>query len=195
MCHNCHYKTEGTGVNELVYNQGPLDLPKCTEAEYKEKVSNASTFFKLGSYKLESLQSTFSTSFSDLAIENNVLKNIVVQNQMTDDYKTHNLLVPIDSEKGGMYVYNRRLNVFGISEKLFEGFSPQVMFPYIDSGNATGTISKVIITLNTEDGLKTVEKDCSAPYITNAISDYAFYPDPRANSIMFKYGDDLLKFF
>lgn len=189
---NCerHFRQEGEGTDLITYNQGSLSLPKCTEAEYKEKVRNTSTFYKLASYKLESLQSAFSSSFSDLELENNILKNIVVQNQMTDDYKTHNILVPMESGRGGLYVYNHRLNVFGISERLFEGFSPSVLFPYVDSTHADGNITKVIITLKTEDGLKKVEKTCNSPFIANALADFAFYPDARANGIIFVYGEE-----
>jgi hypothetical protein len=169
------------------FYQGSLKVPMCSPEEYYDKVRNASTFFKLGSFKTELLRNTFQDSFSEVSIEDGVLKDISVQEQMKDDYKTHNILLPIESGKGGMYVYNRRLNVFGISEKLFEGFSPGVLFPYMSSSS---NITKVIINLKTEDGLKKVEKTCSVPYITDALAAYVFYPDPRAESIIFKYGDD-----
>ena len=193
--YNSYYAAEiKRTADGFTYQQGGLEIPMCTEAEFKEKIKTASTFFKLVSFKTEDLSNRVSSTFSDIPIENNIASNIVVQTQMKDDYKSHNQLIPIADEKYGLYTYNHRLNVYGIAERLFEGFSPDILFPWM---NSTEKINKVIVTLNTDNGLKRVEKICNTPYIPDAIKGYAFYPDARANSIAFVYGeteDDSRKF-
>ena len=111
---------------------------------------------------------------------------------MKDDYKTHNSLFA----QGG-YVYNHRLNLYGMKEKLFQGFSGYVMLPgqyslkYDDSTNYQGLrykIQKIVVSLNTTSGTKYVEssdkffsrQDIDGFMIGNLVK---FYPDSRADKM------------
>lgn len=161
-----------------------LDVPLIPEKDYHSMVSQASTFFKLKSVNIadvsKELDPTLSGQhiFGTLDFEPSILKNITVQEQMKDDYKTHNLLLPATTDSGGMFVYNHRLNVYGISEKLFGGFSPDVLFPYSASGT---TVTEADVWINTEHGLRRVSKEGSWTVLDWLIQNgYCFYPDSRA---------------
>lgn len=83
---------------------------------------------------------------------------------MKDDYKTHNLLTA-----NGGYVYNHRLNLFGITEKLFSGFSRRTMFPNAASLYYTKvkrTITKIVTVLNTTSGKSMLNREAVVMKIT-----------------------------
>ena len=111
-----------------------FEIPEYSEEEFFSRIKNASAFYRLCSFNITSLSDFFTASnlFKTLEYDGYILKNITVQEQMNDDYKTHNLLSPMDANSGGMYVYNHRLNLYGIKEKLFSGFSIRMLFPYAD---------------------------------------------------------------
>lgn len=113
------------------------ELPEITEEEYFGRIRNASSFFKLASMPIGQGEIAYGR-FHELEFDPSILKNITVQEQMQDDYKTHNRIIPIDENHGGMYVYNHRLNVYGISELLFNGFSAETMFPYCKASSGGG---------------------------------------------------------
>ena len=166
-----------------------VPFPEVPESEYLERLRNASSFFLLKSVKLEELPDSYFLDYIDF--DSSVVKNITVQEQMTDDYKTHNLLKPM-SENSGLYVYNHRLNVYSLSETLFEGFSPNVMFQW--SGVATTSpesyieITAVTVYISTDKGV--VERTISGSWRVDLFmikEGYCFYPDSRAVAIKFTY--------
>jgi len=161
-----------------------FDLPEYAEGDFFKRIGDASAFFKLCSYPVSGTTWP-TTDFAAVSFEEGTLTNITVQEQMTDDYKTHNDLIPDGANGGGLYVYNHRLNVYGISEVLFEGFSPKVMFPYVDDSNAL-TISKVSVFVQTDSGLRRMDKTVSCKLLQWQVSyGYCFYPDSRAIGILF----------
>lgn len=169
-----------------------VDFPMIPEEEYLEKVANSSTFFRLASVNIEDVDKKLDKVsggvhvFKDVEFEVSHLQNITAQPQMTDDYKTHNLLLPVNEETGGLYVYNKRLNVYGISEKLFHGFSPDVLFPYSASGLS---VSEVDTWVNTDQGLRLLRNAKSSGSWTVlqwlVENGYCFYPDARAIRVNF----------
>ncbi len=169
-----------------------VDFPMITEDEYLEKVTKASTFFRLASVNIEDIDKKLDKVengvhvFKNLEFEISHLQNITAQPQMTDDYKTHNLLLPVNDDLGGLYVYNKRLNVYGISEQLFHGFSPDVLFPYSASGLS---ISEVDTWVNTDQGLRLLRNantDGSWTVLQWLVENgYCFYPDARAIRVNF----------
>lgn len=166
-----------------------FDLPEYSESEYFDRIKNASSFFKLASFPVETLASDFdAVTFEDLEFDKNKFRYITTQEQMKDDYKTHNLLMPNGANGGGMYVYNHRLNVYNISEKLFAGFSPLIMFPYFDPtylSDGGVECSGIDTYVQTNDGLRKLSLDAPTGtswalpswYVRNG---YCFYPDSRA---------------
>lgn len=182
------------GVWEQVwyYNNDPTRSSKCTvefpgltSKGYGDKIANQSAFFKCCSIKIDDLQT--GTVFDDLPLDKSVLENISTQEQMKDDYKTHNFLYP-----QGCYVYNHRLNVYGLYETLFHGFNTNQLFcatHYLDYG-ATLSVSLIVVRINTDNGYKYVEVTPSSNTQGDSYFLYnmpKFYPDSRADRMWFKF--------
>lgn len=166
-----------------------VDFPSLSPDAYRNKLKNTSAFYKVCSLKLSDLAIC---SAKKLPVDKNAVYQVSLQEQMKDDYKTHNSLFA----QGG-YVYNHRLNLYGLKEKLFQGFSGYVMLPgqynlkYNDSTNYQGLrykIQKIVVSLNTTSGTKYVEssdkffsrQDIDGFIIGNLVK---FYPDSRADKM------------
>ena len=157
-------------------------------------IKNSSSFFRLISYTIDELKDLFngsSLTLKDVDFDGSVLRSITAQVQMTDDYKTHNELKPVDVNNSGSYVYNQRLNLYGIGETLFKGFSPRVIFPYCLSG---GDVSSIKVYINTNKGVRVVEQTGSPCTVLYGLinSGYVFYPDDRASHMVIYYDSTYL---
>lgn len=166
-----------------------FQLPEYPEGEFLERIRNNSSFFLLASYKTNEI--SLNGSFTKVSYEDSKVANITVQEQMTDDYKTHNILIPSGDGKGGLYVYNHRLNVYGISEQLFHGFPVNVAFPYVSS-SADGAVgvTAMSVLLNTDFGRKELPitlgtTQYTLPWLIN--NGYYFYPDGRGYALKYSY--------
>lgn len=164
-------------------------FPSLSEDAYRNKLKNTSAFYKVCSLKISDL-TNYTTK--KLPVDKNAVYQVSLQEQMKDDYKTHNSLFA----QGG-YVYNHRLNLYGMKEKLFQGFNGCVMLPglyilkYDDSGDNQKyryKIQKIVVSLNTTSGTKYVEssdkffsrQDIDVFMISNLVK---FYPDSRADKM------------
>lgn len=165
-----------------------INFPTISEDAYRSKLRNSSAFYKVCSLKVSELSN--SSSARDLPVDKVAIYQTSLQEQMKDDYKTHNYLYA-----QGSYVYNHRLNLYGVKEELFSGFNRVCMFPYINilfrtsaSFEQNLAISKIVTVLNTTSGKKYVEQTSNtstyglqAPMITNLCK---FYPDSRAEKMV-----------
>ena len=164
-------------------------FPSLSQDAYRNKLKNTSAFYKVCSLKLSDLAIC---SAKKLPVDKNAVYQISLQEQMKDDYKTHNSLFA----QGG-YVYNHRLNLYNMKEKLFQGFNGWVMLPglYIlkyddstDNQKYRYKIQKIVVSLNTTSGTKYVEssdrffsrQDIDVFMISNLVK---FYPDSRADKM------------
>lgn len=170
-----------------------FDFPKLSDDAYLQKILNTSNFFKIASYKLEDLEVDINQShqfYKELKYDKSVIPNITIQEEMKDDYNTHNQLLPINSESG-MYVYNHRLNLYGMKEKLFEGFSMYDMINWTNSTDpaSVAKISDITVEIDTEDGKKYVKEEYSYLNIPlyNITKGFLFYPDSRATKMYINY--------
>ena len=98
-----------------------VDLPHFSSDEFNKKVKSVSNFYFLKSIKLGNL----STNRSKIEIADDYLQSLAAREVMTDDYDSHDVLLP-----RGSFVYNSRLNLIKIQKKLFEGFNPSSLFTY-----------------------------------------------------------------
>lgn len=167
-------------------NQVSFDLPECSEAELFDKIRNASSFFLLASLDINTVVSA--TSFQRLPFQPATLRHITTQQQMTDDYKSHNLLLPVGAAaQRHAHIYNHRLHLYGMAEQPFEGFPPEVLFPYCSSGE---NVSSVTVALKTNEGiqyLNTPRVDSSTRVHDDLLMHgYKFYPDTRAVEMHFQ---------
>ena len=168
------------GANSFITT---VRFPTISQDAYNNKLRNTSAFYKVASLPVSDLQEK---SYEYLPIDKTAVYNITLQEQMKDDYKTHNLLTA-----NGGYVYNHRLNLFGITEKLFSGFSRRTMFPSVATlyyKKDIRTITKIVTVLNTTSGKKYVEKTRNIE--EKSLQEYMiinlpkFYPDPRAEKMV-----------
>ena len=186
----------GKGLLSLTYESGSSKIgdtsvyfPSLSQDAYRNKLKNTSAFYKVCSLKLSDLAIC---SAKKLPVDKNAVYQVSLQEQMKDDYKTHNSLFA----QGG-YVYNHRLNLYNMKEKLFQGFNGWVMLPglYIlkyddstDNQKYRYKIQKIVVSLNTTSGTKYVEssdrffsrQDIDVFMISNLVK---FYPDSRADKM------------
>jgi len=172
-------------------------IPMASDEEYTQRLKDCSTFYKIKSFDIKNDTIGTDGSFADLEIDENAVLTLTSQEMMErDEYHTHNKLTPISSESG-MYVYNHRLNLFGMQEQLFQGFNIATMINEADpiplSPDDTDyldivRVKDVYVELETEDGKKYVHT-----YYGGFIREYClcnalfYYPDSRATKMMIYY--------
>ena len=187
--HGQVYKTYESDQN--IIGGTSVYFPSLSVDAYRNKLKNTSAFYKVCSLKISDLKN-YTTK--KLPVDKNAVYQVSLQEQMKDDYKTHNSLFA-----QGSYVYNHRLNLYGMKEKLFQGFNGSVMLPgqyilkYDDSEGKEiyrYRIQKIVVSLNTTSGTKYVEssdkffsrQDIDVFMISNLVK---FYPDSRADKMAF----------
>lgn len=196
------FKTE---LHNTLYGMVAVRFPKKSDNEYNNQLNSAgngessksneqniSAFYKICSLPIDNLSRTTGTLSGDeeeLPVDKAAVYQVSLQEQMKDDYKTHNFLTA-----KGSYVYNHRLNLFGVQEHLMSGFSRKVMFPkgtMLRSLESHLSIKKIVTELHTTSGTKYVEKnildvdelDRIEPFmLANLVK---FYPDSRAKKMVF----------
>lgn len=90
-----------------------IDLPRKEAEELVGDVEDTSTFFLLHNLNLEDL----STLRRVIEVPDEYLQSLVNREVMTDDYDSHDLLIAKYA-----FPYNGRVNVSGITKRLFNGF-------------------------------------------------------------------------
>ena len=178
--------------------------PAIPEADVHQRIKDCHTFYHLKSIDIGSLP----TERTDIQIDESYLSALVTKEVMTDDYQTHDRLIPSYS-----YTYNSRLNIANIKRKLFGGFSIASMTPYVNGfmdyrgaiiGSETiadGNAVLESISLRTQinaDGRSVVVQSASSPRPVRVILDwqklefiyrpagyYMYYPDTSAKFMHF----------
>lgn len=133
-CHKAKLKTSDTRINygilsftstsgfRLHYNTFPLGnkwyftLPKFTNDEIKKDVENKSLFYLLKSIPISELKEY--TAMREIDIQDSYLSSLVNKEVMTDDYNSHESLLPKQA-----FVYNSRLSISNIRRKFFGGWN------------------------------------------------------------------------
>lgn len=105
----------------LSYPTGRLMLPKRSVDDVKSDIKSCSQFYFLESIKVEKLQ----TARTILTVEEDYLQSLVSREVMTDDYDSHDKIIPQYS-----FPYNSRLNVANIKKELFRGHSANSLFNF-----------------------------------------------------------------
>lgn len=108
---------------DLTVPGGVLMLPRRSKDDVKEDIKNCSLFYMLESIKLDSL----TTSRTVLSVEDEYLQSLVTREVMTDDYDSHDFLIP-----KYLFEYNARMNFANIDKKLYGGQGAHDMIPYSD---------------------------------------------------------------
>ncbi|MEG2599862.1 MAG: hypothetical protein RSA66_10365 [Muribaculaceae bacterium] len=103
----------------LTYPSGRLMLPPRSVDDVKNDIKDCAQFYKLESIKVEQLK----TERTIISIEEDYLQSIVTREVMTDDYDSHDRIIPQYS-----FSYNNRLNIANIKKELFCGHDVSSLF-------------------------------------------------------------------
>ncbi len=102
---------------------GRLVLPRKSADAVKEEIKNTSQFYLLESIKIEALTATRTL----LDIKEDYLQSLVTREAMTDDYDSHDTLIPRYA-----FAYNSRLNIANMKKMLFAGYNAASQFCFTD---------------------------------------------------------------
>ena len=102
-----------------------LEMPALPDSMSIEKeIESTHTFYKIASLEL----SDKTTEWTTLKIEEGTLQALAVREELNDEYLTHERRTFTDA-----FVYNSRLNLFGQKRQIFDGFTAQSMFAYVNT--------------------------------------------------------------
>ena len=110
--------------------------------------------------------------------------NIVVRERMTDDYGTHDELYADKS-----FAYNNRLNLAGVSKRIFNGFNPACMWRKIGDTDSATTSATVVVETDGREII--VQSPSGVVYYANRSSEkvlWFYYPDPSAKRAYLNIG-------
>lgn len=108
---------------DLSYPTGRLMIPRVSVDTVKEDIRSCSQFYLLESIKLEQL----TTNRTKLNVEEDYLQSLVTREVMTDDYDSHDKLIPQYA-----FPYNSRLNVANIRKELYSEYNMGALVSYTD---------------------------------------------------------------
>lgn len=100
-----------------------LMLPQRDSDAIKADITNNALFYLLKSINVDDLK----TERTIIPINKEYLQSLVAREVMTDDYNSHDLLIPKCS-----FGYNSRLNIADVRLRLFSGFKATAAFSFTD---------------------------------------------------------------
>lgn len=160
---------------------GVLGLPRKDSSTIKENIRNCSNFYFLESIKIEQLTTTRTL----LNIEEDYLQSLVNREVMTDDYDSHDKIMPKYA-----FGYNSCINLTSIRKKLFEGFNAGAMLPFTDGyvkhwSDAESTMLDRKISISVyvyikQDGKEIVVNGTAGVFGVNNPVLFIYYPNANA---------------
>lgn len=175
------------------YDYGPhnlevgVALPAIPKSEINAKIRDCSTFYKLTSIDIADLPA----SRTIVPIEEGYLASLVSREVMTDDYQSHDTLIPTFA-----HVYNNRLNIASIERIMFKGYDTASMVCYTNgwiayygsSFNDSAYLKETDVTIYTKvlgDKPYTLHNETSLPLSQRSeCYRYLFYPDTSASEML-----------
>lgn len=112
--------------------------------------------------------------------------NIVVREQMSDDYGTHDELFA-----GQAFSYNGRLNLASVSKRLFNGFNPACMWRKVGDTDSSTTTATVVVETDGREII--VQSPSGVVYYDSSSGDkvlWFYYPDPAAKRAYMRFNGD-----
>ena len=153
-----------------------LGLPEKSQEQIDADIRACSQFYFLKSIKVEDLQ----TERTIIPIEEDYLQSLVNREVMTDDYDSHDRLIPKHS-----FVYNSRLNISDIKKQLYDGFNTSDMVCYSnaeisDQGVSTPNHMYKVFFFIKQDGREIIVEGDSTELSHDAPFFYLYYPNVNA---------------
>lgn len=124
--------------------------------------------------------------WDELVMDDGTLSSITAREAMTDDYNSHDRLYP-----KVMFVYNNRLNLAGLSRKIYKGYEPTSIMPLINghvTRNTDGTytddsspsVYKIVVFIKENGSEYVAFGDLSYSMDASGFPFYVFYPNLNA---------------
>lgn len=104
---------------DVTHEGDVVPLPERDAEDVFQDIRDCGTFYLLDSIPIGEL----ATKRTVINVEESYLSSLVAREQMSDDYGSHDTLIPMYS-----HVYNSRLNLANIGKRYFGGFDPASMF-------------------------------------------------------------------
>lgn len=164
------------------FERNPVGSFKLPQKDISEQIRNCANFYLLKSFKLDEL----STSRCAIDIPDDYLASLVAREVMTDDYDSHDTLLPT-----GSFSFNSRLNLYGLKKIIYNGASPASAIPYCDSCNDQyaqshpndKTSAYYILYYIRRNGKDFVTKAGWVTYGTDAPIQFLYHPDPNVYKV------------
>lgn len=100
---------------------GYLNLPARSDREVSEDIKGNALFYFLKSIRMEDLDSKRKL----VEIQDDYLQSLVNREVMTDDYDSHDLIIPRYA-----FIYNSRVNIANLRKEIFRGFKADTFMPF-----------------------------------------------------------------
>lgn len=107
----------------FTYSAARLMIPSRSPEDVKADIRSCSQFYFLESIKIDDLQTTRTL----IPIEEDYLQSLVTREVMTDDYDSHDTLIPKYA-----FAYNSRINLANIKKQLYDTYNMGAMVCYTD---------------------------------------------------------------
>lgn len=143
-----------------------MRLPMFHDETVIEKVTSSCNFYLLKSIPLEELQTTRTV----ISVPEDYLQSLVAHERMTDDYDSHDKLIP-----GHAFVYNSRMNITRLTKYMASPTPAAASFPF-----TTGAVSYSVYIYLKKDGREIIVKDNGSSLNRFPGFSYFYYPDPDA---------------
>ena len=166
---------ESFSGTEAVYS---IQLPRKSVEDINKDIVDCGQFYFLESIEIKKL----SRSRTLLNIPNKYLQSLVNRELMSDDYQTHDTLIP-----STMFVYNQRINIANVERLMFRGYDTASMVSYINYTDSVTTTEAMPIytSLNTSDGSYMVKNNSSLALAQDPrVFAFLFYPDTSATQML-----------
>lgn len=165
-----------------------IKLPSKSKEAVVKEVQNCANFYLLKSIDLDNMK----TERTVIDIDKDYLQSLVNREQMTDDYDSHDTLIPQYA-----FIYNARLNIANISKKLFRGFDPATMFAYCNDHFKNPPVDAYATVYIKQDGkdIAVISKVGTIGY--NSPMLYFYYPNTNAYKAIISFkrtGETAFKF-
>lgn len=171
----CPYPDNGN----TIYPGTVFALPAIETDVLKANITDCSLFYKLHALPMTDLAIN---SRKDIPVGSSILNTLSLQERMTDDYNSHNIIKAQCS-----FVYNARLNIANISQILTNGFPSESLCPF--TGDKP-TFKQVFIcyTFIREHDKNIIVTNQSKVKLEDFCADYLYYPNINAYKMIIRKG-------
>lgn len=160
------------------FSQAYFYMPWKDEEELLSDIEGLSQFYLVHSFSVDEYIAKSQYTHEQIEISAGTIANLTLQDSLADssDYQSHDLIMA-----DGAFVYNQRVHLFGITRKVFKGFSSDVMWPYTENGTSQYHIA---VWISHSDGTASTVVSSSSLNTLSLVSRFFYYPDSNATRMI-----------